>query len=305
MQRLSSRASRFVVPASPARALCDGGGLAIGRRLPRHQIARGSSGRHAPAAPIRVNVAFAASDRSADLVARYPLLAVPLAALGCGAGDRRSVAELAVDTGRAPEALLDALAIAARRPAPADATDWSAATLGELVAHLVGDHHVFAREELARLRRVAAVLARAGADGGIATRLDTIARLLIAHLDDEERRLFPACTALDSALDGGGLPSRDQLENALRAVARGHRDVEDGLPPLAAAAHALTVPPALAAARAALADGLAALVTDLARHQREEDDILLPAALHARDVLSTLITRPTRPRRDRGPSPRG
>ena len=143
-----------------------------------------------------------------DLVGRYPQTRSVFEKHGidycCGGG--RCLAEAAQEHGLKLPALVDALdkaLQAAADKAEAADKDWYAASLGELVDHIVQAHHGYMKTALPRLRSLAPMVLKAhGAQHGDVLRqvLELFATLdaeLSSHLMKEEQVLFPYIVALE------------------------------------------------------------------------------------------------------------
>lgn len=216
--------------------------------------------------------AFDVGDAVAAFAGRYADAAAALRACGIDpiADAALPLAAACRRRGRDADAMLAALAIACvPTRAPAEPAPSDVAGLIELIRTR---HHGYLRAELPRLGRLAALLAgdpamaRAGAD------LAAFSALLTAHIDDEERRVFPACLAIAERVR----TARDiaDLRWALRDMDVGHELVAERLPSLQGRFAAWRAPPALARAHAALRASMAAVADDLVVHARlEEHDL--------------------------------
>ena len=238
--------------------------------------------------------AFAGDDTVGDLIAHYPDLAPTLIAAGIDPladGDER-IADGCARLGLDVDALLERLALVARKPAWDESEDWSQSGLQELVDHVVASHHAYLAGELPRLVVLAQAAARRSPAGReLHHRMAEFANLLGAHLAREEAGLFPVCLELEHAAHSGSVPNAAALRVAMHDLESGHDGHEAEIAALAELVEQLPAEAVDDRLRAALRDGLAALERDLDEHHRKEEEYLFPAALHAHEVLSTGIFR--------------
>jgi regulator of cell morphogenesis and NO signaling len=206
-----------------------------------------------------------------ELVRKRPASAKVLARfdLDYCCGGRRSLREACDERG------LDAATVAvflAHDPEPValEPTDWAAAPVPALCAHIVDEHHARMRWELPRMSDLAE--RAASAHGDVRPELhevrDELARLreeLMEHMDDEERTLFPGLVA------GGTVPA-DELEELIGE----HDSAGARLRRLRELAGGYDLEAALCNTHRALLEGLHGLELDLHQHVHEENNILFP-----------------------------
>lgn len=175
-----------------------------------------------------------------------------------------------------------ALAEAAAAPASRE-RDWARESLQALAAHIVATYHEPLREELPRLRQMAAKVAvvhGSHADQPL-DRLDAIVRELAdeltEHMMKEERVLFPAIGALEA--DGTPFPismpvaMMEQEHDHAGALLAELRRITDGY-----------VPPEWACQTyRALFQGLEELEREMHVHVHLENNVLFPRALQLAD----------------------
>ena len=170
--------------------------------------------------------------------------------------------------------------------------DWTTANLEDLVLHISSAHHTYLTSELPRLLRLTRRLEADGAvTNGLDARLRSLSNRLLAHLEREESELFPVCRALGLASHGAALPNSRLLRLGTNDLEVGHEDIERELPLLLALTAECTDHKPLPGLCQALRLGLEALKTDLLQHHYEEEDCLIPAALHWQEVLSRPVLR--------------
>jgi regulator of cell morphogenesis and NO signaling len=183
----------------------------------------------------------------------------------CGGG--HTLEEACAKQGVPVETVLAAL----EEPQPAASVDWTAASIDELIDHIVETHHARLREELPRLSRLVAAVARA--HGGAAPELVAVASTFEAlradlevHLVEEEEHAFPAFR-----LAAGGA---DFAELAL--LEHDHAQVGRLLARLQELTNGYDQARAYCGTHRAALDGLRELTVDLHEHIHEENNILFP-----------------------------
>jgi regulator of cell morphogenesis and NO signaling len=127
----------------------------------------------------------------------------------CCAG-KRHFDDVCREKGLVPEAVKNEIANAATALSK-ETKDWSAASLRELIRHIVGTHHEYLKLELPRvgqrLRRV--VQAHGEKDPVALHELETVYEVLSQemslHMHKEELMLFPAIERYEAAMQGGSL----------------------------------------------------------------------------------------------------
>jgi iron-sulfur cluster repair di-iron protein len=160
--------------------------------------------------------------------------------------------------------------------------DADAMRLGALCDHIEAAHHGYLREELPRLdfmtRKVAAV------HGDDEPRLVEIRRVfarfapdLLAHMADEEARVFPRIRMLDAS--GGSAAAREELKSAVDELEREHAEAGEALERFRELTDGYSPPEWACNTFRALYDGLARLERDMHQHVHKENNILFPRAI--------------------------
>ena len=220
-----------------------------------------------------------------DLVVKHPATREILEKLGIDycCGGKHTLKEAAVEKGMDLKKVLDGLNVvltqtAARR---ADHRDWEAASLGELMDHILSRHHTFTKEQMPRLDALLAKVTKAHAanHGKMLRALQGVFGPFKAeidgHLMKEERVLFPSIRRkegkADMILDGPIRQMELDHENAGRALAA-MRELTSGY----------RLPPDACPSFVALFEGIPLLETDLHEHIHLENNILFPRALETR-----------------------
>ncbi|MBN9624076.1 MAG: DUF542 domain-containing protein [Actinobacteria bacterium] len=160
---------------------------------------------------------------------------------------------------------------------PASERDWRRATIDELCDHIVSTHHDYLRQEMPRISDLLARVVRAhGADcldfEIIERAFASLRADLDAHIDEEERLLFPACRALGRDGETG-----DELDQGTVGRQRDeHEAVGRKLTALRALTGGYDTSRALCSTHRALLESLRLMEADLHRHIHEENNVLLP-----------------------------
>jgi regulator of cell morphogenesis and NO signaling len=213
-----------------------------------------------------------------SLVLDHPALAPLLERLDldfCCHGDAplaAACAEHGLDVGTTVR-LLEAHAATASRE-PGHAYDARAASTAELCEHIVGEHHELLRAELPRLNDTASTVVRVhGGDdprlAQVAAALDRLTTDLLVHVELEERKLFPACVAVEA---GGAIDEHALLDE----LEHDHADVGTELRELRELADGYAPETARCGTHLSLLTGLAELERDLHLHIHEENNVLFP-----------------------------
>lgn len=174
-----------------------------------------------------------------------------------------------------------------KRTAPDSSLDDVATRVADLIEHVLRTHHDVERHELPRLVRLAERVARrhGGAHADLiqlASHLRDLADELEAHLEREERVLFPYLMTLVSAARRGQAaptPGFQTLRNPVRIMSAEHAVEDELMGAIRAVADDYATPPGADEAWRTLLEGLAALDVDLSQHIMLEDTVLIPLAL--------------------------
>jgi regulator of cell morphogenesis and NO signaling len=165
---------------------------------------------------------------------------------------------------------------------PRPPQDWQQAGIAQLVEHIVNHHHVFTREELARLgpildRLLAAKPAVHPELAQLAVHFRNLEKDLLGHFQMEERNLFPALRGIEG---GGPVPiSLSTPSEQLRTISAEHQAVEELILNIRSLTDDYAVPADAAPDLRALYLGLRDLEDDLHVHLYLENHLLYPRAL--------------------------
>jgi regulator of cell morphogenesis and NO signaling len=191
------------------------------------------------------------------------------------------------------DAVLRALDAADQAVEAAPLRDWARAPLAELIAHLVGTHHVYLRTTLPRLAALLATVADAHAAArpelaDLAGVYDRFHREMVTHMDQEEQVVFPLIIRLERGLANRALGERFLSQQRGRMEAE-HQGAGRDLDRMARLTQGFAPPDGACESHRALLLGLAEVLTDTHRHVSLENSLLFPRA-------AALISRPSSPR---------
>ena len=230
----------------------------------------------------RFEFRFSEQDTRTGFVGAYPELDALCERIGFGW--KLSVAEWS----RNSRWVMNELARGARPPARDAGDDLRSATLTELVEHLLKAHHQPMRWELNRLSVLMNTLADAHHDWSDIQALKCdfghLHDALLIHLLQEEREAFPLCVELEKRHHSTLTFDPAQID-VLHGMAMGHQETSDDLKRLRDLAERASVsndPDAKL-----VVQGLIAMHDDLLLHTMIENEILLPAAMFACELLAT------------------
>jgi regulator of cell morphogenesis and NO signaling len=168
----------------------------------------------------------------------------------------------------------------------AEARDWNAAPLSELVAHIVTRHHGFTREELVRVSNLLAkVCSVHGENHPELHRLHTVFQELkhelTSHMLKEEQVLFPYIENLETAVRRGEpvpTPYFGTVRNPVRMMMQEHDDAGQALRDLREVSSNYQVPADGCISFRTLYQALEEFERDLHQHIHLENNILFPRA---------------------------
>jgi len=221
-----------------------------------------------------------------QLVAARPHLARVLEDLGIDycCGGKRPLADVCREQGLDPQGVLDKLNAAAGQPAPgASQTDWTTASLAQLVDHIFDTHHVYVHAELPRLAGLLdKTLQVHGPNHPELARLrelyDALQAELEAHLEKEEEILYPMIKQIERA--GGPISSHcGTVANPIRVMEHEHDSAGHVLAEMRQLTGGFATPPDGCNTYRAAMEGLARMEADLHQHIHKENNILFPRVI--------------------------
>ena len=168
------------------------------------------------------------------------------------------------------------------------------ATLTELIEHILAKHHVYTKEEMARLTALLAkVCAAHGARHPEVLRASELFRQLCAdlqpHIFKEEMVLFPYIRGLEQAARRGAAPMRPPfgtINNPVRMMMFEHDTAGALLRELRAATSDYRVPEDACLSYRTLYQALEAFEQDLHQHIHLENNLLFPRAVELENTVS-------------------
>jgi len=201
-------------------------------------------------------------------------------------GGRKPLAEACADRQLAVDEVVAALESAANSAAPLP-VDWSQATLGALIEHIVATHHAYVKRELPRLAELARkVVKRHGETQAHLPAMQSLLVLLddelIHHLGKEEHVLFPYIAKLEGALLAGGAHPEacfGTIEHPIAMMTSEHEAAGTMLAELRRLSDNYATPVGACPTYHAYYDGLKEFEQDLHQHIHLENNILFPRAI--------------------------
>ena len=184
--------------------------------------------------------------------------------------------------------VLDAMAEAKNAPGTSGQDrDWRRESLKDLIAHIVGTHHRFVREETARLgpllEKVRSVHGKNHAElGQIQATFAALSQELTMHMMKEERILFPYIERMEeSTLQKQPLqpPPFGTVENPVAMMIHEHDSAGAALGSMRRASGGYAPPPEACVSYQTLYRALAEFEADLHQHIHLENNILFPRAV--------------------------
>lgn len=171
--------------------------------------------------------------------------------------------------------------------APSEKPDFQNLTLTELISYILDTHHVFTRNEMARLDLLMAkVVAAHGENHSELLAMSTLLRQLFddltPHMFKEEQILFPFLVELEqSSLHGRPAPFAPfgTLNNPIRMMLMEHDTAGEIVRELRKLSSNYAVPVDACASYRTLYQSLEAFERDLHQHIHLENNILFPKAL--------------------------
>jgi regulator of cell morphogenesis and NO signaling len=195
---------------------------------------------------------------------------------------QQACAELQLSTEQVLEKLQEANGLAA----PEDLTVWQKAPLSKLIQYIVRKHHTFVRQELPRLRTLAAkVRSRHGAGHPELLEIETLfgelANELSTHMLKEEQVLFPFIARMEHVATAGLQPERPffgTVQNPIRTMIQEHENAGELLASIRRLSADFQPPAGACPSYIGLYHGLAEFERDLHMHVHLENNILFPRA---------------------------
>jgi regulator of cell morphogenesis and NO signaling len=171
--------------------------------------------------------------------------------------------------------------------APQGELDFQKLSLSELIAHILDTHHVFTKQEMARLESLTKKVISAHGENHpelhiVGTLFDTLCADLKPHMFKEEQVLFPYILALASAsVENGAAPFAPfgTVNNPIRMMMMEHETVGEILRELRTVSLDYNTPADGCISYRTLYEALEAFEKDLHQHIHLENNILFPRAV--------------------------
>jgi regulator of cell morphogenesis and NO signaling len=171
-------------------------------------------------------------------------------------------------------------------------TDFQQTTLPELVDHIVTTHHVFTKDEMARLQplfdKVVSVHSQNHPELQQANALfKSLCADLTPHMFKEEQILFPYIVNLAAAVTRKGpvpFAPFGTVNNPVRMMMMEHDVAGEIMRELRKATNDYTVPPDVCISYKTLYEALATFEQDLHQHIHLENNILFPRAIETEEL---------------------
>ncbi|MBV8206929.1 MAG: iron-sulfur cluster repair di-iron protein [Acidobacteria bacterium] len=203
----------------------------------------------------------------------------------CCAGTRKLKDACEGGSARVEEVLAQLAAL--ETEADNTAGNWTAASLGELIRHIVDRHHVYVREESPRVQAfIEKVLARHGeGHPELAEVRQQFAELrtdLAHHMLKEEQVLFPYVERMEKSVrEGNGVPPPffGTVRNPVQAMIAEHDQAGDILKSLRKLTNGFAPPEGACPTYCAMLAALREFEGDLHQHIHLENNILFPRAV--------------------------
>lgn len=169
----------------------------------------------------------------------------------------------------------------------ADATQWQTQPLSKLAAYIVGKHHLFTRDELARLDALLSKVCSAHGQNHselfrIQTLFQDLNRDLIPHMQKEEMVLFPYIEQMEAAASEGRaapVPFFGTVQNPIRMMMMEHETAGEILKQIRQLSGGFSVPEDGCISYQTLYKALDEFEKDLHQHIHLENNILFPRAV--------------------------
>jgi regulator of cell morphogenesis and NO signaling len=205
-------------------------------------------------------------------------------------GGKKTIGEACAEKGKNADEVVAALREHDAATPSTTERDWSQASLGELVDHIVTTHHEYLRRELPRLQEMAAKVALVHGDRHpemvqVHELFERFKPEQELHMAKEEAVLFPMCKLLDTATEVPRTFCAGTLRHPIEAMERDHAIAGDDLAEMRRLTNGFTPPEDACNTFRVLLAGLAELEEDMHLHIHKENNILFPRALAKEDSL--------------------
>jgi len=202
-------------------------------------------------------------------------------------GGPKTLSEACAAAGLSTDEVVQSLELAQQAGTPgADSTEWRTQPLSELTSYIVATHHVFTKDELARID---ALLSKVCSVHGknhsellrIQSLFQELNRDLIPHMQKEEIVLFPYIEQMEAAASRGTpapIPFFGTVQNPIRMMMMEHETAGEILKQIRQNSGGFSVPADGCISYETLYKALDALEQDLHQHIHLENNMLFPRA---------------------------
>jgi regulator of cell morphogenesis and NO signaling len=225
-----------------------------------------------------------------DLAVKFPGATRIFEKLGIDycCGGNKSLEEACAASSLSVDLVLDSLELAEQTErATQKDRNWQAEPLADLVAHIIGTHHKYTREEMARLGPLFAKVCSVHGKNhpelqDVRAAFSGLAQELTTHMMKEEMVLFPYIVRMEEAViqkEPVLPPPFGTVENPVAMMMHEHDSAGDALRAMRQASAGYTPPGDACISFQTLYKALADFETDLHQHIHLENNILFPRAI--------------------------
>ena len=224
-----------------------------------------------------------------DLVAKRPGRAVVFEKHGIDycCGGQATLEDACKKKGLNIESVIAELSAEDRKDLHHIGSDWTTASLKELVEHIIATYHKPLRQELPRVAQLAEKVSRVHGDSHpemveVRNIFNRMRAQLELHMQKEEMVLFPGIIAMESTGSpqifgcGGG------IEHPIEVMTNEHDQAGADLSAMRRLTHDYTAPPDACGSFKVLLHSLGQIESEMHQHVHKENHILFPRALELR-----------------------
>ncbi len=196
-------------------------------------------------------------------------------------GGKKPLSEACQEKGLDPAGVSEELIRNDADSGRADTTDWSQASVSQLIENILNEHHAYLQLELPRLTQLVNKVATVHGENHpnmrrVAEVYGGLRRALEAHMKEEEEALFPALRLMTRGSFG---MLADDTADLIAKMEVEHQEVGDALARINTLTGGYKMPPDGCETFRATLHALMTLETDTHTHVHKENNILFPKAL--------------------------
>ncbi len=205
-------------------------------------------------------------------------------------GGRAALGDVCAKQGLDAQGVVAALGEADAALPASDETDWTRATLRELIANILDKHHAYLRRELPRLAKITAKVHTVHGErhpklAEVRQLFDALHDELAAHLLKEEEILFPMIRSMEASQTVAASHC-GSVQNPIRVMEYEHDSAGAAIAQMRTLTDDFTPPADGCESYRAMLDGFAELEADLHQHIHKENNILFPRATEMEATLA-------------------